>query len=127
MEDAGPIGSSEIGAEGKKGSGFSNLHEHFFPSHYKSYCPPGSQKVSEPAFRELSYTESVQRVGPGVAVGPGAAGLGTDGFDESEEEAEDDSLHMSKLIGHAPGWTLMQDVYVYNGSIYVLTYVHVRS
>ena len=39
------------------------------------------------------------------------------------EEAEDDELESvaTVLTGHQPGWTLMERLYIFNGSFYVIT------
>lgn len=59
--------------------------------------------------REQSFSESVKTLG--------ASGLAWG--DDGVEQARSDTV----LLGHQPGWTLMERVYVYNGSLYVVTYV----
>ena len=53
----------------------------------------------------------------------------TDTVFGSEGQGPDDEVLMSKeerllatkKVGHAPGWTMMERAYVYNGSVYVVT------
>ena len=46
-------------------------------------------------------------------------------WDGGEEEAEDDELASvaTVLVGHQPGWTIMERLYIFNGSFYVITLV----
>ncbi|WRT70692.1 uncharacterized protein IL334_007690 [Kwoniella shivajii] len=43
-------------------------------------------------------------------------------WDEGEEELEDDELESSVTIlkAHSPGWTVMEKLYIYNGSFYAV-------
>jgi hypothetical protein len=80
--------------------------------------------------RELTFAESVRTYGASVA-GTGAEADvdvsvgGREGrpWDGGEDEAEDDELQgvATLLKGHQAGWTLMDRVYVFNGSLYVVT------
>ena len=44
-------------------------------------------------------------------------------WDGGEEEAEDDELESvsTVLAGHQPGWTMMERLYMFNGSFYVVS------
>lgn len=74
---------------------------------------------------EESYTDSVKPVGMSAEVLQPHHGGGVHAWDEGQEAAEDDELGgvITVLRGHQPGWTLMERVYVYNGSFYVVTWV----
>jgi len=92
------------------------------PSLHSGERPP-------PASRELTFGESVKFVGPSTSGTYGAVtGLAAEegdgmAWDGAEEEAEDNEWEAgsTRLRGFAPGWTLMDSVYIYNGSIYVIT------
>lgn len=64
-------------------------------------------------------------VGPNISVEVNEFQYVRDGkpWDEGEEEAEDDELEgmATILSGHQPGWTLMERLYAFNGSFYVIT------
>ncbi|KAK8850528.1 hypothetical protein IAR55_004446 [Kwoniella newhampshirensis] len=77
--------------------------------------------------REVSFVDSVKPVGFGT-IGVDASEFvpaSDDGrpWDEGEEEAEDDELEgvATILRGHAPGWTLFDRLYIFNGSFYIVT------
>jgi hypothetical protein len=56
------------------------------------------------------------------SLGVGQSGP-TDKWGADAEQAEDDELTgvTTSLKGHEAGWTLMDQVYVFNGSLYVVT------
>ena len=75
--------------------------------------------------RERNYGESVRTYGvsrASLAEGPDALDDGQ-GWDGGVEEAEDDELEgiSTKLTGHQAGWTMIEKLYIYNGSFYVVT------
>jgi len=84
-------------------------------------CPP------VPSSGETTFGESVKMIGPQVAMGvEGDEFRRTSNgrpWEEGEEEAEDDELGsvFTVLAGHQPGWTMMERLYVFNGSFYVVT------
>lgn len=94
--------------------------------------PPASHHES---IREESFGESVRTYGSS-AITPSSV-LSKTGLEEwdqgSEEMAVSSGMGVgntaglegmkTKLLGHAPGWTLMDRVYIFNGSFYVVTYV----
>ncbi|WVR08542.1 hypothetical protein IAU60_005597 [Kwoniella sp. DSM 27419] len=81
--------------------------------------------VSQACGREITFGESVKPVGFGYDDTTEFHPALPDGkpWDEGEEELEDDELEglTTVLKGHAPGWTLAEKLYVYNGSLYVVT------
>jgi len=85
----------------------------------ESGCPP------IPVSRETTFSESAKMVGPNISVEVNEFQYVGDGkpWDEGEEEAEDDELEgmATILSGHQPGWTLMERLYAFNGSFYVIT------
>ena len=94
----------------------------FFPS-----SPPAAGAAGGEGAGRVSFSESVRPVR--VDWGEGdldelrdPSGVSWDG---GEEEAEDDEAEnaITILDGHAPGWTLFDRLYLYNGSFYVVTYV----
>lgn len=87
----------------------------------ESACPP-----LPPSSRETTFGESTRMIGPNPAIVREA-----DEFSRNRngkpwdqgEEAEDDELESvaTVLTGHQPGWTLMERLYIFNGSFYVIT------
>ncbi|KAL7422875.1 hypothetical protein Q5752_002172 [Cryptotrichosporon argae] len=84
----------------------------------------GSQSCPAVEIREkdLSFGETLRTVGVGLedldtVANPSQA------WDGGEEEQEDDEFQSEAtlLLGHAPGWTLADRLYVFNGSFYVIT------
>ena len=75
--------------------------------------------------REPTFGESARMVGPAMTMGEAERLLPTSGggWDAGDEEAEDDQLlgMETVLSGHQAGWTLMERLYVFNGSFYVVT------
>ncbi|WWC65051.1 uncharacterized protein I303_107665 [Kwoniella dejecticola CBS 10117] len=76
---------------------------------------------------ELTYSESVRTYGFST---PSEAedtlgldlGKGSKSWDEGEEEQEDDELEglTTTLKAHSPGWTVMERLYIHNGSFYAV-------
>ncbi len=101
-----------------------------------------------PAYRELTFSETVKPVGlkihgvdeiwggGGVGVGVGAgAGNGNgktnlpggimNGEIEGGDDEDDEFTSVeTRLFAHSPGWTLFERLYLFNGSFYVVTWVH---
>lgn len=80
----------------------------------KSCPPPAGPR------HDTTFTESVKSYGFG---GIDEQPAGDQRWDGGEEEAEDDEIVAgeTRLLGHAPGWTLFDKLYVFNGSFYVVT------
>lgn len=84
--------------------------------------------------REKTFGESVKSYGvsrASLAEGADELDRGAKGefWDGGEESAEDDELEAISTVlkGHQPGWTIFERLYIYNGSFYVVTYVHSTS
>lgn len=81
--------------------------------------------------KEWSYAESVKFVGlKQVAIkeeeeefAPAHGKVGAKPWDGGEEEDEDDGMEKisTDLLGHAPGWTMFERLYIFNDSFYVVT------
>ncbi|KAK4688610.1 hypothetical protein P7C73_g1504, partial [Tremellales sp. Uapishka_1] len=77
--------------------------------------------------RETTFGESVKTYG--LALGdndidelvPNHGGVPWDGGEEAAEDDEFLGAAHTTLLGHAPGWTIMDKLYVFNGSFYVVT------
>ena len=56
-------------------------------------------------------------------VAPAHGNAGARPWDGGEEEDEDDRLEgvATELLGHAPGWTIFERLYLYNHSYYIVT------
>ena len=77
-------------------------------------CPPVETLV-----RDTTFTESVKSYGIATPDGSGDWDSGARGWDGL---AEDGNQILSTVkLGHQPGWTLFERLYVYNGSFYVVT------
>ncbi|WVQ85943.1 hypothetical protein IAT38_008111 [Cryptococcus sp. DSM 104549] len=83
----------------------------------------GSSAASKCAVQDkgLRFMDSVKPVGFG-SPGDDTAEFGKQ-WDGGEEEEEDDEFEgmATVLKGHAPGWTLFEKLYIYNGSFFVVT------
>ena len=95
------------------------------PNRWSSLFSGGSTTGSQcttTGSQEVTFGESVRTYGPNAGIDTIKSGPVWDG---GEEEAEDDGLAgvQTVLLGHAPGWTLMDRVYIYNGSFYIITLV----
>lgn len=80
----------------------------------KTNCPPPMGGKGE-----TSFTDSIK--GHGFMLDET---LGGDvRYDGGEDELEDDYAHSGEttLMGHSPGWTVFEKLYVFNGSFYVVT------
>ncbi|GFZ48068.1 hypothetical protein JCM24511_05816 [Saitozyma sp. JCM 24511] len=98
-----------------------------------SKVEPDLSCSAEETLREETYGESVKTYGSSVvnlaaldvdvdSLGVGKSGA-TNKWGVEGEQAEDDELTgvTTSLKGHEAGWTLMDQVYVFNGSLYVVT------
>ncbi|OCF33685.1 hypothetical protein I316_04759 [Kwoniella heveanensis BCC8398] len=119
---ARPGAGSPSADGGGSGTGRYKLPGWFFPG---SSSSSSASAVDCESGKELTFSESVKPVGFGnddtTEFSPALA----DGkpWDEGEEEEEDDELQGLTTIfrAHAPGWTLAEKLYIYNGSFYVVT------
>jgi hypothetical protein len=111
------------------------------------YTPPSSEGdgagVREETFGESVRTYGYSAVAGSAVEGGRVQGMGLEEWDQgSEEYSVTGQVHghdkedregnkgglegmKTELLGHAPGWTLMDRVYIFNGSFYVVTYVRV--
>ena len=79
-----------------------------------------------------SALPTLNQEGPGAELDPQVVEVGIDdeegesgSWDEGEEADEDDELEAGATVlrGFQPGWTLVDRLYIYNGSFYVVTWV----
>lgn len=98
-----------------------------------SKCPPGIQVLKHETFTESVETRGFDGVALAKAKGTSSSGDG--GKSETTtaaaapidwDDMEDETVQemMTVKLAHQPGWTLAEKFYLYNGSIYVVTYVH---
>ncbi|WWC92261.1 uncharacterized protein L201_007215 [Kwoniella dendrophila CBS 6074] len=117
--------SSSIPNEGSK----YKLPNWFFPSSSSS-SSLSSSSVADicnigGSSKELTFGESVKTFGFGSGettddiVENGSGKL----WDQGEEQQEDDELQglVTNLKAHSPGWTIMERLYIFNGSFYAVT------
>lgn len=73
---------------------------------------------------EVIFGESVKAVGFGAADAE-ADYMNIEGGSESafdDDEQYDEFINLATTLkGHAPGWTIFERLYIYNGSFYVVT------
>ena len=69
---------------------------------------------------ETTFTDSVK--GYGFAL-PGEAPVADSAWSSPEEVLDDGEVMQreTSLLGHAAGWTMFDNLYIYNGSFYVVT------
>lgn len=73
---------------------------------------------------EVTFGESVKAVGFGVADAEADYMNGEGGWDAAFDDGEqyDEFTNLATTLkGHAPGWTIFERLYIYNGSFYVVT------
>ncbi|WWD20713.1 hypothetical protein CI109_105189 [Kwoniella shandongensis] len=124
-------GSLPGGGGGGRGDG-SSSSRYRLPS-WSSFLSSSPSTADETcivnrAGAEVTFGESVRPVGFGKVGEVETIDFiphvdGAKPWDEGEEEAEDDELEGMATImkGHAPGWTLFERLYIFDGSFYVVT------
>jgi hypothetical protein len=88
--------------------------------------PPGALGTGGEAAPELGYGEDWAHGQKGAGAD---ADAGEDEFEYSgalgrlgmEAWKGDKTRLVTRLVGHQPGWTVMEQAYVYNGSLYIVT------
>lgn len=95
------------------------------PSWSKIFTSSSECPDVTPTTQQMTFGESAKMIGPMVSsvseVDEFARIRGGKPWDQGDE-AEDDALQSAATVleGHQPGWTLMERLYVYNGSFYVV-------
>nr|XP_019007353.1 uncharacterized protein I206_07919 [Kwoniella pini CBS 10737]OCF46134.1 hypothetical protein I206_07919 [Kwoniella pini CBS 10737] len=108
-----PSSSSSSSSSIKSNSKICNLGENYnneltYSESVKTFGFLNPSELQEGEFGSLELDSTINK--------------GSKSWDEGEEEQEDDELESltTSLKAHSPGWTVMEKLYIYNGSFYAV-------
>lgn len=89
-----------------------------YPSSWSSWLGSESSAPTSCDAGEANFWDSAAQYGTASQPDPK---YGLNGPDDDVLVSQEERLLGTHKVGHAPGWTMMERAYVYNGSVYVVT------